>query len=72
MIHEFRSPVPCKTPLGDGYIWYVTNGGYLENDEYTVILTLDGSVRHFVSDQITIWSNGTYGINNGPSTPFEL
>lgn len=34
-----------------------------ENDEYTVVLCKDGSVRHFGSDQVQIWFNATYGIN---------
>lgn len=63
MIHEFKNPIPCVTPLGDGYVWYVRSNGFLENDEFTVILTDDGSVRHFNSEQIKIWRNETYGIS---------
>lgn len=63
MIHEFNKPVPCVTPLGDGYVWYVESSGTLENDVFTVILCEGGIVRHFLTDQINIWENKTFGIN---------
>lgn len=62
MIHECKRPMPCTTPEGDGYIWYITSGGMFENDEYTVILCSDGTVKHFNSGQVKIWFNATYGI----------
>jgi hypothetical protein len=68
MIHEFTNPIPCTTPQGDGYIWYVRSNGQWENDEFTVILTHDGSVMHFTSSQIKIWHNETYGIKKHINT----
>jgi len=62
MIHECRLPVPCMTPLGEGYVWYITDGGMMENDMYTIVLCKGGEVKHFTSDQVTIWHNETYGI----------
>lgn len=62
MIHECHKPIPCTTPMGDGYVWYITSNGMFENDEYTVVLCKDGSVRHFASDQVSVWFNATYGI----------
>lgn len=62
MIHECRKPIPCTTPLGEGYIWYIKDNGMYENDEYTVVLLDGGTVRHFTSDQIKIWANDTYTI----------
>jgi hypothetical protein len=62
MIHECRNPVPCTTPLGDGYVWYIQPGGLLENDCYAVILLDGGKIKHFTSDQVTVWHNETYGI----------
>lgn len=62
MIHECNTPVPCTTPLGDGYVWYIQAGGLMENDCYTVILLNGGDVKHFTSDQIRVWHNETYGI----------
>lgn len=66
-IKELSRPVPCTTPLGDGYVWYITSNGFLENDEFTIILCETGVVRHFVSSDVRIWTNATYGINKQPS-----
>lgn len=63
MIYETRKPIPCTTPLGDGYVWYIKDNSILENDEYAVILCNGGEVKHFTSDQIKIWHNETYGIS---------
>lgn len=57
------SPIPVTTPLGDGYILYITSGGMLENDEITVVLSKGGEIKHFTSDQVRIWKNSTYGID---------
>lgn len=65
MIHEFRTPLPVVTPLGDGYVLYVRDGGTWENDVFAVVLLNGGKLLHFRSDQIRIWKNGTFGI-----TPF--
>jgi len=62
MVYEFRHPVPCITPLGDGFIWYMKQNGYLENDELTVILCEGGIIRHFTTDQVQIFHNETYQI----------
>ena len=69
MIHELRKPVPCTTPLGDGYIWYIKDCGYLACDEYAVILCDGGFVRHFTSDQVKIYANDTYKITK--ADPFK-
>ena len=69
MFHEFKYPVPVKTDLGDGYIWYVRDGGTWENDIFAVVLS-DGNIKHFRSDQIKIWNNGTFDISpNIQSSP---
>jgi len=62
MLLYFDQPIPCTTPLGDGYLLYVSSNGIFENDEFTVTMTEDGSVKHFTSEQIKIWRNETYGI----------
>jgi len=56
-------PIPVVTPLGDGYILYITPSGFLENDEITVVLCKRGEIKHFSSDQVRIWKNSTYGID---------
>jgi len=57
------SPIPVTTPLGDGYILYITPSGMLENDEITVVLSKGGEIKHFTSDQVRVWKNSTYGIH---------
>ena len=69
MIHEFRTPLPVVTPLGDGYVLYVRDGGTWENDVFAVVLLDGGKLLHFRSDQIRIWKNGTFGII--PSTELK-
>ena len=64
MITVLPKPVPCVTPLGDGYIMYITENGMYENDEFTVVLWKDGSIRHFSSDSVKIYHNATYGIQD--------
>jgi hypothetical protein len=62
MIMEFANPIPVQTPLGEGYVIYVTNGGTFENDIWTVVLTEGGKIKHFRTDQINVYKNGTFDI----------
>lgn len=62
---ECRRPIPVVTPLGPGFIWYITSSGMYENDEYTIVLRADGTIRHFKSDQVKVYMNATYGIADG-------
>jgi len=63
MIYEFNKVIPCTTPLGDGYIMYVKSNGFLQNDEFCVIMCEGGNLKHFTSEQINVWHNKTYSIN---------
>lgn len=60
---EFRNPIPVITPLGSGMAIYVTSSGTFEDDCWTVALMNDGQVRHFISSDVKLWKNGTFGIN---------
>lgn len=62
MIHECIKPIPCITPIGNGYIWYIKDNGMFENDEYCVVLFDGGAIKHFTSEQVRIWHNETYDI----------
>lgn len=66
MIHECSKPMPCTTPVGDGYIWYIKSNGMYDSDELTIIMSSDGSIKHFTTEQVKIWFNATYGINKAP------
>ena len=62
---EFKTPIPVIVE-GDkeGYAIYVTNGGTWENDIWCVVHCDGGIIRHYMSNQIKIYKNGTFGINN--------
>lgn len=62
MIYECRKPMPCTTPLGNGWIWYIKDNGQFENDELCVVLFDGGSIKHFTTEQVRIWHNETYDI----------
>ncbi len=62
MIYEFNNPTPCKTEHGEGYVWYVRDGGTFENDIFCVVLCEGGKVKHYRSDRLTIHHNGTFDI----------
>lgn len=55
-------PIPVTTIEGDGHVIYVKDSGRFDNDEWCVAMLKDGSVKHFLSNQIRIWHNETLGI----------
>lgn len=55
-------PIQVVTPLGDGYVVYVSNNNLWQNDEVCVALCDGGQWRHFTTDQIKSFQNSTYGI----------
>ena len=63
MFHEFKYPIPVITPLGDGYALYVRDGGTFENDIWCVALK-NSEIKHFRTDQLKIWKNGTFDIED--------
>jgi hypothetical protein len=63
LIHEFANPIPVVVEDGkDGYALYVRDGGSFENDVWCVVLCKGGHVRHYLSNQIRIYKNETFGI----------
>lgn len=62
MFMEFRNPMPVITPIGNGYMIYVRDGGTMENDIFTVVLENGGEIKHFRSDQIKLYKNATFDI----------
>jgi len=62
MITEFRNPIPVITPLGGGFAIYVRDGGTFENDVWAVALENGGAIRHFRTDQLRIYKNATFDI----------
>jgi len=56
-------PIPVTTPLGDGYVLYVKSNNMYENDEFAIVLSNGGEIKHFNSSQVKIWHNATYDIS---------
>jgi hypothetical protein len=38
MVTVLDIPIPVTTECGDGYILYIKSNGFLENDEFAVVL----------------------------------
>jgi hypothetical protein len=62
MIHEFRQFIPVNTPLGDGWLLYVTDTGWYSNAIYAVVCCSDGRIRFMTDAQFTVYPNHTAGI----------
>lgn len=58
---EFRLPIPVETPLGQGLALYVVASGAFANDVWCVALE-DRRVLHFLSSDLKVVPNGTWGI----------
>lgn len=67
-IAVFDAPIPCIVYEGDkkieGYALYVESGGTFEDDCWCIAHENGGIVRHYLSKDIRIHFNGTYGIKN--------
>ncbi len=61
MMLEFKNLIPVVTPLGEGYAIYVTHGGHLDNDIWTVVLD-DSRILHFSTNQLKYVGNATLNI----------
>ncbi len=66
-IMEFSNPIPVVTPLGDGMAIYVTSSGTFHDDCWAVALMDGGQVRHFLSKDIKLANNATFGIKKQPN-----
>ena len=62
----FDIPIPVVVnengTLKEGYALYVESGGMLSNDSWTVVHTEGGVVRHYLTSEVFVQYNGTYGI----------
>jgi hypothetical protein len=60
MIHEFKTPIPVKTPHGDGEAYLLIDYGLNVNTVWVVRLG-GGKVKHYYSDDILIYDNPMNG-----------
>lgn len=61
---QFSTPIPVIVEENkEGYAIYVESSGMLENDIWCIVLCDGGFVKHYLSSQIKIFKNATFGIN---------
>lgn len=62
----FDIPIPVVVDENgvkkEGYALYVESGGMFENDSWTVVHLEGGIVRHYLTQDVRVCYNGTYGI----------
>ncbi len=63
-IHEFRTIVPVRTPLGYGTVLYVEACGGFANDIFAVVLERTGEIKHMRSAPFVVLRNPTLDIEN--------
>ena len=63
MMLEFQNPIPVIVEDNkEGFAIYVTNSGTFENDIWCVVHCDGGIIRHYRSDQIKMYLNGTFDV----------
>ena len=66
----FDIPIPVVVDENgvkkEGYALYAESGGMLENDSWTVVWREGGIVRHYLTNDVRVCYNGTYGIKEEP------
>lgn len=65
-IYEFNKniPVTIKENGKQGYALYVKDSGFMQNDEWAIVLCDSGEIIHCLTNQFVIQSNFTFNINN--------
>jgi hypothetical protein len=62
-IHEIQQVIYVNTPHGRGIAVFIIDYGPQINTVWIVANIKDGVIRHYESNQITLSSNYTLGIN---------
>ena len=57
MIHEWRTPIEVRTPLGDAECLAVIDYGYNVNTVWLCRMHGTGEVRHFDSADVVVYGN---------------
>ena len=63
MIHEIQQTLWVNTPHGLGQAMFILDYGIHHNTVWIVSLKLDGSIKHYDSNQISIERNYTLDMN---------
>jgi len=61
---QFKDPLPVIADGHPGYAIYVQSGGTFENDIWCVVHRDTGIIRHYLTRQLKMEANGTFGIQN--------
>ena len=62
-IHEIQQVMYFNTPHGEGLALFIIDYGPQLNTIWVISNNKDGSIRHYDSNQISLVSNHTLGIN---------
>lgn len=63
-IHEIQQGMFLNTPHGESIALFIIDYGPQINTVWVVANKLDGSIRHYDSNQITLTKNDTLNIND--------
>lgn len=63
-IHEIQQGMFLNTPHGESIALFIIDYGPQINTVWVVANKLDGSIRHYDSNQITLTQNDTLDIND--------
>ena len=63
MIHEFNNVLWVMTPHGEGLALLLIDYGINQNTIWVVANKLDGRIRHYDSNQISLSPNHTIDLN---------
>jgi hypothetical protein len=62
-IHEIQQVIYVNTPHGEGIALFIIDYGIQVNTIWVVANVKDGIIRHYDSNQISLATNYTIGIN---------
>ena len=68
MILQLNPPMHLVTPLGEATAYFLIDYGAVENTIWVCDIHESRECKHFTSEDIRFWGNGTYGLKH-PETP---
>lgn len=62
-IHEVKQVLTVNTPFGEAQVLFLIDYGIHRNSIWVCASFLNGKIRHFDTNQISVTSNHTLGFN---------
>lgn len=62
-IHEVSQVLKVNTPFGEAQVLFIMDYGIHQNTIWICANSEDGKIRHFDSNQISLTTNHTIGMN---------